>query len=107
MKGLPKLRTVDTYLKEKFEATILNTIMDRMQDRAAASLANEDASVKQFVDKRMGEIRAHFDQNINVIDADRKEQKARKEHLEVIKQLEKSRSMIKVASQSMVQGSVT
>ena len=77
MKGLPKLRTVDQYQKEKFEATILNTIMDKVQERTKANLANEDENVKQFVDKRMKEIRSHFELNINVVDADRKEQKAR------------------------------
>ena len=46
MKGLPKLYTVEKYLKERFESTILNTIMDKMQDRANASMANEDESVK-------------------------------------------------------------
>ena len=77
MKGLPKLRTVDQYQKEKFEATILNTIMDKVQERTKANLANEDENVKQFVDKRMKEIQSHFELNINVVDADRKEQKAR------------------------------
>ena len=60
MKGLPKLRTVDQYQKEKFEATILNTIMDKVQERTKANLANEDENVKQFVDKRMKEIQSHF-----------------------------------------------
>ena len=51
--------------------------MDKVQERTKANLANEDENVKQFVDKRMKEIQSHFELNINVVDADRKEQKAR------------------------------
>lgn len=39
----------------------------------------------------MNEIESHFDHNINVINADRKEQKARKAHLKAMETMEKSR----------------
>ena len=106
MKGMPKLHTIDHFMKQKFETTILNTIMDRMQVRATNNLMNMDDNVQILVKKRMTEIQTHFASHINVIDADRKEQKARKAHLDVIKKLEKSRSMIAAASQSIGQGSL-
>lgn len=91
LKGMPHLRTVDQYLKEKFEAQILNTIMEKMQERAVDSLAQEDDEMRALVKKRMRQIESHFDHNINVINADRREQKARKEHRSWMKALEKSR----------------
>ena len=39
LKGMPKLRSIEQYNRDKFEATILNQIMDRMQERAVESLA--------------------------------------------------------------------
>lgn len=75
LKGLPKLRTVDQYNKEKFEATILNTIINRMQDRVTSNLASQNASVREFVSEKIKKIQNHFENNINVIDADRKEQR--------------------------------
>ena len=62
-----------------------------MQERAIDSLAQEDDEMRAMVKKKMKKIESHFDHNINVINADRREQKARKEHLSAIKALEKSR----------------
>ena len=98
LKGLPKLRTVDQYNKEKFEATILNTIINRMQDRVTSNLASQNASVREFVSEKIKKIQNHFENNINVIDADRKEQRQRIEALKAMKTLEKSRSIAATAS---------
>lgn len=65
--------------------------MDRMQERAIESMANEEQGVRDFVKLRMKEIESHFDHNINVINADRREQKARKAHITAKKAKEKSK----------------
>ena len=88
---MPKLRTMDQFAREKFEAQVLNTIMDKMQERAVDSLAEEEPGVREFVKMRMKEIESHFDHNINVINADRKEQKARKAQMLAKKAMEKSK----------------
>ena len=75
LKGLPKLRPVGQYYKDKFETEILNKIVGQIHERAANSFEEQDPQVKQMIERKMKEIENHFDSNVNVINAERKEQK--------------------------------
>ena len=47
--------------------------MEKMQERAVDSLAQEDEEMRAMVKRKMKKIESHFDNNINVINADRRE----------------------------------
>jgi hypothetical protein len=49
LKGLPKLRTVEKYFKQRFETEILNKIVGQMHTRAAASISELDPEVQTMI----------------------------------------------------------
>ena len=73
MKGMPRLRTVEQFQKDKFEAEILNKIMGQIQERTVEGMEDEGEDVQQMVKKKMKQIENHFDATINVINAERKQ----------------------------------
>lgn len=73
LKGLPRLRTVDSYFRDKFEAEILNKIMGQIHQRAAESISEDDKVMQAMVKRKMKDIENHFDQTVNMINAERKE----------------------------------
>ena len=67
------MRTVNQYYKDKFEAEVLNKIMGQIHERAVDSFKEEDPVIHAMIAKKMKEIVNHFETNINVINAERKE----------------------------------
>ena len=61
-----------------------------MQSRVAESLAGEDVQVRDMVVRKMKEIENHFESNINVINAERKEQRQNYEKLRELSELRKA-----------------
>ena len=59
-----------------------------MHQRAAETIDSQDAGMQKMIVRKMKEIERHFNQNINVINNDRQQQKKLKQKLEEIKQKE-------------------
>ena len=101
------MRTVNQYYKDKFEAEVLKKIMGQIHERAADSFREEDPLIKAMIEKKMKEIQNHFDQNINVINAERKEQKQNKIKLQEIKEIEKAHEEYNMSIQATNGGNLT
>ena len=86
LKGLPKLRSVDKYFKDRFDTEILNKIVERMQTRTVENISEMEPEVQSIIVKKMQDIERHFDKNVDVVNADRKQQKDKKVRLEEIKE---------------------